>query len=41
MAEAVELEAETDWTEAGDEDPEEIHTGDSRDPEPLFTLSTC
>ena len=31
----------TDWTEAGDEDPEEIQTGDSRDPEPLFTLSTC
>ena len=33
----------TDWTEASSssEEPEEIQTGDSRDPEPLFTLSTC
>ena len=32
----------TDWTEDGDDDPEEITTGDSRDPEPLLTTaSTC
>ena len=34
----------TDWTEAGDSSSsssEEIQAGDARDPEPLFTLSTC
>lgn len=29
----------TDWTEDGDDDPEEITTGDSRDPEPLLTTA--
>ena len=29
----------TDWTEDGDDDPDEITTGDSRDPEPLLTTA--
>ena len=31
----------TDWTEAGEDDPDEITTGESREPEPGKALDTA